>query len=350
MATGTEARAAGVGGGGVAERVAQGVVDGDRFMLSRAITLVESTRADHRGLGAQILEQALQRRAQRAAAGDARATATLRVGISGPPGVGKSTFIEALGKFLIRERQARVAVVAIDPTSQESQGSILGDKTRMQELSMMRHAFVRPCAAGHRHLGGLALHSDEVVMLCEAGGYDIVLIETVGVGQSETLVTEIADMCVLLLPPAGGDELQGIKRGIVETADLIVVNKADGDMLMAAKRAQSHYANALRVMQSAARAAPDPHHGGTADADADAALHAHAHAHRGGAATSASWTPRVALCSAVTNNGVVEICQAIFDFQQECERCGELARKRARQRRAIMWRKAEVCVCLNPTP
>ena len=203
-------------------------------------------------------------------------------------------------------------------------------------------------AAGHRHLGGLALHSDEVVMLCEAGGYDMVLIETVGVGQSETLVTEIADMCVLLLPPAGGDELQGIKRGIVETADLIVVNKADGDMLMAAKRAKSHYANALRVMQSAAHAAPDTHHG----ANADAAQHAHAHAEHGGAPTSTSWTPRVALCSAATSDGVAEICQAIVDFRHVRERGGGLTRHRARQRQAIMWRKAEVPKpsTLNPQP
>jgi len=210
-------------------------------------------------------------------------------------------------------------------------------------------------AAGHRHLGGLALHSDEVVMLCEAGGYDMVLIETVGVGQSETLVTEIADMCVLLLPPAGGDELQGIKRGIVETADLIVVNKADGDMLMSAKRAKSHYTNALRVMQSAAHAPPDTHHGANADAAAAQHAHTHAehtHAQQGLAPTNPFWTPRVALCSAATGDGVPEVCQAIFDFRQVRERGGGLTRHRARQRQAIMWRKAEVPrpESLHPTP
>mmetsp|Transcript_14049 Transcript_14049/g.22347 ORF Transcript_14049/g.22347 Transcript_14049/m.22347 type:complete len:388 (-) Transcript_14049:270-1433(-) len=302
----------------VVQRVSAGVVDGDRFMLSKAITFAESTRNDHRKIGARILDEALKARSA-LSAGHKTGSQTLRVGISGPPGVGKSTFIETLGMCLIRDYHARVAVIAIDPTSLRSRGAILGDKTRMSELSMMPDAFVRPCAAGAGHLGGLALHSDEVVLLCEAAGYDMVLIETVGVGQSETLVTEIADMCVLLLPPAGGDELQGIKRGIVETAHLVVVNKADGDMEMAAKRALSDYSAALQVMHS---------HGATAAAASqDNKVEV--------------WHPKVVMASAATGLGVADICKMLFEFRDIQRQRGDLTRLRAEQRGAWMWRKAE---------
>ena len=225
------------------QRIARGVLEGNRFLLSRAITLVESTRADHRASGRTVLEMTLA---------DARAARpSIRIGISGPPGVGKSSFIEAAGLELIR-RGRKVAVVAVDPSSVISRGSILGDKTRMNELSAEANAFIRPCATGGQ-MGGLAQHTDEVVMLCEAAGYDTVLIETVGVGQSEILVNEVSDLFLLLLPPAGGDELQGIKRGIVESADLIAINKADGDLLLPARRAQAEYRAALMALRGNSR-------------------------------------------------------------------------------------------------
>jgi len=225
------------------QRIARGVLEGNRFLLSRAITLVESTRADHRASGRTVLEMTL--------ADASAARPSIRIGISGPPGVGKSSFIEAAGLELIR-RGRKVAVVAVDPSSVISRGSILGDKTRMNELSAEANAFIRPCATGGQ-MGGLAQHTDEVVMLCEAAGYDTVLIETVGVGQSEILVNEVSDLFLLLLPPAGGDELQGIKRGIVESADLIAINKADGDLLLPARRAQAEYRAALMALRGNSR-------------------------------------------------------------------------------------------------
>ena len=290
----------------------------------------QSTRDDHRRIGADILDQALRYRTRglaKARSAGQQVKETLRVGISGPPGVGKSTFIEALGVALIRDHGLRVAVIAIDPTSHKSSGAILGDKTRMTDLSMMAEAFVRPCAAGFKHLGGLSLHSDELVLLCEAAGYDVVLIETVGVGQSETLVTEVADMCVLLLPPAGGDELQGIKRGIVETADLIVVNKADGDLLMAAKRARSEYRAALHVMHST--------HAVAADQDGLVGQRAGKHAE------TREWEPRVTLVSATTGLGIDTVCGLLFEYLQVQVERGQLHARRSGQRGAWMWRKAE---------
>jgi len=337
-------------------------------MLSKAITLAESTRADHRRLGAAILAMALQARADCSAAH--RTKDSLRIGISGPPGVGKSTFIEALGMALIRDFDATVAVVAIDPTSQKSHGSILGDKTRMPELSINPKAYVRPCAAGFMNLGGLALHSDEVVLLCEAAGHDIILIETVGVGQSETLVTELADMCLLLLPPAGGDDLQGIKRGIVETAHLIVVNKADGDMVMAARRSASYYKSALQVMHRVTAHKEDDvsegqpvrahkevsggeetgHKGGdvmrrgreTSTREAERLTEALGTQNASGQETQTpEWSPKVLLCSATTGAGIPEICAQLFEFAHRQRGGGHVARVRAQQRGAWMWRKAE---------
>ena len=196
----------------------------------------------------------------------------------------------------------------------------------------MPGAFVRPCAAGFRHLGGVALHSDEVVLLCEAAGYDVILVETVGVGQSETLVKEMADMCLLLLPPAGGDELQGIKRGIVETADAIVVNKADGDMEMAARRAMSEYRAALQVLRSSS----------TSSAKSDDARDAGGQ--EGGVwgrGDEGQWQVRVVLASAATGAGVAQICDMLFEFAALKRRSGDLTRRRAQQRAEWMWRKAE---------
>lgn len=216
----------------------RGIVKGDRRALSRAITLVESTRADHREAATQLLE---------ALKTNDTGPKALRIGLSGTPGVGKSTFIESFGRMLTGQG-LRVAVLAVDPSSARSGGSILGDKTRMDLLSRDPNAFIRP-SPSQAHLGGVGRRSREAVALCEAAGFDVVLIETVGVGQSETVVAEMADLFVLLLAPAGGDELQGVKRGIMEIADIILVNKADGDLKSAARRTCSDYSGALRLLR-----------------------------------------------------------------------------------------------------
>ena len=215
--------------------LAASVAAGERRALSRAITLVESARADHRAEAAALL-QALPKDRQ-----------ALRIGLSGTPGVGKSTFIESFGMMLV-DAGLRVAVLAVDPSSSRSGGSILGDKTRMDRLARAPEAFIRP-SPSQTHLGGVARRSREAVRLCEAAGFDVVLIETVGVGQSETVVAEMSDVFLLLLAPAGGDELQGVKRGIMEIADIIVINKADGDLKQAAIRTQADYAGALRLLR-----------------------------------------------------------------------------------------------------
>lgn len=213
------------------------IVAGDRRALARAITLVESRRADHRAQAADLIEDLRVRSTAQA----------VRIGLSGTPGVGKSTFIESFGMMLLAQG-LRVAVLAVDPSSARSGGSILGDKTRMERLSREPGAFIRP-SPSQTHLGGVARRTREAVALCEAAGFDVVLIETVGVGQSETVVAEMSDLFVLLLAPAGGDELQGVKRGIMEMADLILVNKADGDLKPAAMRTQADYAGALRLLR-----------------------------------------------------------------------------------------------------
>lgn len=219
-----------------ATTLSQAIRNGDRRALARAITLVESTRDDHRKDALAVLD---------ACAGSGRQA--LRLGLSGTPGVGKSTFIEALGLMLIA-RGLRVAVLAVDPSSARSGGSILGDKTRMEQLSRTREAFIRP-SPSQRTLGGVGRRTREAAALCEAAGYDVILIETVGVGQSETMVAEMTDVFALLLAPAGGDELQGVKRGIMEIADLVIVNKADGDLAATASRTAADYAGALRLMR-----------------------------------------------------------------------------------------------------
>ncbi|MBE2275827.1 MAG: methylmalonyl Co-A mutase-associated GTPase MeaB [Rhodobacteraceae bacterium] len=219
--------------------MAEGVRTGDRRALARAITLVESARADHRMQAVALLS----------ALGQGRQA--LRLGLSGTPGVGKSTFIEVFGMMLIRAG-LRVAVLAVDPSSARSGGSILGDKTRMEQLSRQPAAFIRP-SPSQAQMGGVARRSREAVALCEAAGFDVVLIETVGVGQSETMVAEMCDLFVLLMAPAGGDELQGVKRGIMEMADLILVNKADGDLAAAAGRTVADYAGALRLLRKRAQ-------------------------------------------------------------------------------------------------
>ncbi|GAA6149272.1 methylmalonyl Co-A mutase-associated GTPase MeaB [Pseudooceanicola nitratireducens] len=219
------------------DALAEKIAAGDRRSLARAITLVESGRADHRADAVALLETLARK-------GDRRA---LRIGLSGTPGVGKSTFIEAFG-MMLTARGLRVAVLAVDPSSARSGGSILGDKTRMERLSREPLAFIRP-SPSQSQLGGVARRSREAVALCEAAGFDVVLVETVGVGQSETMVSEMTDLFLLLLAPAGGDELQGVKRGIMEMADMILVNKADGELKSTATRTCADYAGALRLLR-----------------------------------------------------------------------------------------------------
>jgi LAO/AO transport system kinase len=217
---------------------------GDRRALARAITLVESARADHRVEALALLDALSHPRRE-----------ALRIGLSGTPGVGKSTFIEAFG-LMLTAQALRVAVLAVDPSSARSGGSILGDKTRMERLSRDPIAFIRP-SPSQTQLGGVARRTREAVALCEAAGFDVVLIETVGVGQSETVVAQLSDLFLLLLAPAGGDELQGVKRGIMEMADLILVNKADGDLKPAALRTVADYAGALQLLRRRPQDPPD---------------------------------------------------------------------------------------------
>lgn len=272
------------------DQLARDLRDGDRRALGRAITLVESTRADDRVAGDRLLTLLAP------AAGR-----SIRLGISGVPGVGKSTFIEGFGNYVI-DQGHRVAVLAVDPSSALSGGSILGDKTRMAELSRRSEAFIRPSPAG-RTLGGVTRHTRETMLLVEAAGFDVVIVETVGVGQSETAVAEMTDMFLLLLLPGGGDELQGIKRGIVELADLVVVNKADGDLAAAAQRAAADYAAALRFLRG----------------------------------RSASWEVPVLTCSALTGGGIDQVWETVRRYRDTMERGGELATRRASQARAWLW-------------
>jgi LAO/AO transport system kinase len=221
-------------GGGMRE-LAERLNGGDRRALARAITLVESTRPEDRAAAGALLAAAERRQG------------ALRVGLSGTPGVGKSSFIEALG-LMLTAREAKLAVLAVDPSSSRSGGSILGDKTRMGGLAREKRAFIRP-SPSQRTLGGVARRTREAILLVEAWGADVVLVETVGVGQSETLVADMTDVFALLIAPGGGDELQGVKRGIMERADLVLVNKADGDLRAAAERTRADYAGALRLLR-----------------------------------------------------------------------------------------------------
>jgi LAO/AO transport system kinase len=274
------------------EDLAAAVIAGDRRALARAITLIESTRADHRAEAAALLEALLP-----------RAGKSIRLGISGAPGVGKSTFIEAVGLHAIGQGR-RVAVLAVDPSSKRGGGSILGDKTRMAGLAADARAFIRPSPAGET-LGGVARRTRESIAAVEAAGFDLVIVETVGVGQSETAVSEMVDMFVLLLQPGAGDDLQGMKRGIVELADLILVNKADGDLAAAAGRTAADYRNALRLLHP-----PTP-----------------------------GWTPEVRQCSALTGAGVAAAWQTVERFRAALSAGGELQRRRSAQARAALHRE-----------
>lgn len=243
------------------------LLKGDRRYLSRAITLIESTKAAHQKKATEIIKACLP-----------YANKSIRIGITGVPGVGKSTFIEAFGKFLT-SIDKKVAVLTIDPSSTVNKGSILGDKTRMDALVTDENAFIRPSPSGES-LGGVARKTRESIVLCEAAGYDIVLIETVGVGQNETAVHSMVDFFLLLKLAGAGDELQGIKRGIIEMADAIVINKADGDMKRAAQLAQSEFTRALHLYPLKA----------------------------------SKWQPKVSTCSALHNQGIAEIWQLINEY------------------------------------
>ena len=276
------------------EQLADGVRRGDRAALGRAITLVESSRADHRDLAQRLLAALLPE------TGQAR-----RVGVTGVPGVGKSTFLEALGTQLL-DQGLRVAVLAVDPSSAVSGGSILGDKTRMATLSTHDRAFVRPSPSGGS-LGGVARKTRESMLLCEAAGFDAVLVETVGVGQSEIVVAEMVDSVLLLLLPGGGDELQGIKRGILELIDVVAVNKADGESMQAAQEARIEYESGLRLIRP----------------------------------SDAGWTPPVLTCSAKTGDGLDEVWQAVERHRERLEQDGLLETKRQEQQLRWMWSQVE---------
>jgi LAO/AO transport system kinase len=275
-------------------RLAERVLQGDRRALARAITLIESRRSDHQEQAEALLARLLPQTGR-----------AIRLGITGTPGAGKSTFIEAFGRHLIAQGH-KIAVLAVDPSSQRSGGSILGDKTRMQALTQAPEAFIRPSPAGGT-LGGVARRTREAAMACEAAGYGVIVIETVGVGQSETAVADMVDCFALLLAPGGGDELQGIKRGIIELADLVLVNKADGDLLPAAERARADYQAALHLLRPA----------------------------------STAWTPEVLTCSALHDQGIAAIWQAICRHRLALEQAGELAARRGRQAHRWLWAEIE---------
>jgi LAO/AO transport system kinase len=260
----------------------QGVLAGDRVVLARAITLIESRLAADSERAAQLLDAILPHTGR-----------SRRVGITGVPGVGKSTFIDALGMHVIRDCGERLAVLTVDPSSPISGGSILGDKTRMERLSAEPHAFIRPSPAGG-HLGGVARRTRETILLCEAAGYRNVFIETVGVGQSETAVRSMSDFFLLLMLAGAGDELQGIKRGIIEMIDGMAINKADGDNLRKAERARAEYASALHLFPP----------------------------------SGDGWTPRVLTCSSIKNTGIAEIWQMVLEHEALLGATGRIAERR----------------------
>lgn len=261
---------------------------GDRTALAQAITLIESTRSDHRETAEALLASVLP------ASG-----LSLRFGITGAPGVGKSTFIETFGLMSLAAGR-RVAVLAVDPSSKTTGGSILGDKTRMGDLAHQTDAFIRPSPAGPM-LGGVARRTREAMWLCEAVGFDLVIVETVGVGQSETAVADLVDLCLLIIAPGGGDALQGIKKGIVEVADLLAVNKADGDLAPAAQRTAAEYSHALRLLRPAGEAVP------------------------------------VFAISALEKRGIEKLRQRVEAMAHARAQDGSLDRKRAAQARAALW-------------
>ena len=267
---------------------------GDRAGLARAITLIESRRSDHQAAARELVQTLLP------ATGKA-----IRVGITGSPGVGKSTTIDALGSFLI-EGGHKVAVLAVDPTSARTGGSILGDKTRMARLAASDSAYIRPSPSSGT-LGGVAAKTREAMLLCEAAGFDVILVETVGIGQSETAVSDMTDFFLALMLPGAGDELQGIKKGLVELADMIAINKADGDNIKRANLAAADYRSALHILQ------PRSEH----------------------------WQPPVVTYSALTGAGIAELWQKIVDHRNAMTASGDFAARRRQQQVKWMWSMLE---------
>ncbi|HEY1208458.1 MAG TPA: methylmalonyl Co-A mutase-associated GTPase MeaB [Terracidiphilus sp.] len=277
------------------QQIIDGILRGDRAVLAQAITLIESSRAADRELAEQILEDCLPHSGN-----------SIRVGITGVPGAGKSSVIERLGAYLTSERGGsepgqKVAVLAIDPSSKISGGSILGDKTRMQSLASSEMAFIRP-SPSRGSLGGVAQRTREAMLLCEAAGYSYILVETVGVGQSETAVHEMVDFFLLITLTGAGDELQGMKRGVMELADLVAINKADGANLAAAERARSETENALHYF-------PRPANG---------------------------WTPRAITCSAQTGKGIIELWSCVLEYTNLTKANGSFSVNRQDQARKWM--------------
>jgi LAO/AO transport system kinase len=266
----------------------------DRRAIARTITLLESTRADQAALGQEILESLVP-----------HTGGSMRVGITGPPGVGKSVFIEALGLYLLSQGYA-VAVLAVDPTSPVTGGSILGDKTRMERLAQEERAFIRPSPSGGS-LGGVANRTREAMLVCEAAGYDVTLVETVGIGQSEVAVRSMVDFFLVLLQPGAGDELQGIKKGALELADALVVNKADGDNIAAAERTRAAHSQALSLLR--------PH--------------------------SPNWKARVLAVSSLEVRGIDEVWATIVEHGEALGASGERQTRRREQARAWMWSLVE---------
>jgi LAO/AO transport system kinase len=271
------------------EQYVEGVLQGNRMVLARAITVIESDLPSDGELAAHMLDRLLPH------SGRSR-----RIGITGVPGVGKSTFIDALGMHLIRDYGENVAVLSVDPSSPISGGSILGDKTRMEQLAVEPQAFIRP-SPSRGHLGGVARRTRESILLCEAAGYKNILVETVGVGQSETAVRSMTDFFLLLMLAGAGDELQGIKRGIIEMLDGMAITKSDGDNKRKTERARIEYANALHLFPASAD----------------------------------GWIPPVMTCSALKAEGIAEIWQMILNHRQRLEENGFLAQRRSRQ--SLEW-------------
>jgi LAO/AO transport system kinase len=276
------------------ERLAQAIRAGDRTVLSRAITLIESKRADHRRSAAALTQALLQDTGH-----------AVRVGITGVPGVGKSTMIDALGSMLTRQGH-KVAVLAVDPSSRRTGGSILADKTRMAHLANDANAFIRPSPASGT-LGGVAAKTRETMLVCEAAGYDVILVETVGVGQSEIAVADMTDFFLVLVLPGAGDELQALKKGVIELADMIAVNKADGDNVARARSAAAEYKAALHILSPA----------------------------------SPNWTPPVLTCSALKGDGITALWSGILDHRKRLTASGELKARRGDQQVKWMWAMLE---------
>ncbi|MCX6252131.1 MAG: methylmalonyl Co-A mutase-associated GTPase MeaB [Bacteroidetes bacterium] len=294
------------------EEYVGGILSGNRTILSKAITLIESSLPAHQEKAQEIIGKCLQFPvpSSQFPVSSSPVTrhashVTIRIGITGVPGVGKSTFIEALGKHLTADGH-KLAVLAIDPSSSRSKGSILGDKTRMEELGVDPNAYIRPSPAAGS-LGGVARKTRETIILCEAAGFDVIFVETVGVGQSETAVHSMVDFFLLLMLAGAGDELQGIKRGIIEMADAIVINKADGDNIGKAKLAKAQYENALHLFPP----------------------------------SESGWRPPVGTCSSKTKEGINSVWKVITDYQDHTLRSGYFHHKRSVQDRQVMFESIE---------